>query len=320
MSSSYSKDISRPQDARVSDDTSVKLNIGALAKATGVPANTLRTWERRYGFPTASRTEGGQRLYDHEVVERVRAVARAIDRGFRPANVMRASLAELNAMLGDGPAPARAGPRRVAPVGAGDIDAWVEAAAALDGETLEQGFRSRAAQHGVVEFLERWAVPFLVAVGVAWEQGRIDPFQEHFASERLRDFLAATWRPLADANTGPVAVCAGLPGDQHVLGLHMVAALAAMTGWRVIYLGGDTPLQDVEACARHPGVRALLISISPATARTDAAWSLGALRARVPADVAIVVGGGGAPEGVDGVTRLPELPALVQWLEARRAG
>lgn len=295
--------------------SSVKLNIGALARATGVPANTLRTWERRYGFPVASRTEGGQRLYDPEMVDRVRAVARAIDRGFRPANVIQASTDELNAMVAD-VVPAPTPPRRTAP--SGDIPSWVDAATALDGAALEQAFRNVVARQGLAAFVDDYAVPFLRQVGLAWEHGRLDPFQEHFASETLRDFLSGEWRRMAEANHGPIVALAGLPGDHHVLALHMAACHAAMAGWRVVYLGADTPLGDIETCARREGVGAVVISISAPGARPDTAWNLAALRQRVPAAVHIVVGGAGAPDGVEGVTRLPDLGAFARWLEERR--
>lgn len=298
--------------------SSVKLNIGALARATGVPTNTLRTWERRYGFPVASRTEGGQRLYDPEMVERVRAVARAIDRGYRPANVIQASTEELNSMVSEGLAAVRAVGRRPAP--APDLDAWLEAVGELDAAFLEQVFRGTVARLGVTAFVAEYATPFLHRVGEAWEQGRLDPFQEHFASEVLRDFLAREWRPMADANQGPHVALAGLPGDHHVLALHMAACHAAMAGWRVLYLGAETPLGDVESCARRESVRAVVLSISAPGARPDTAWNLAALRQRIPADVHLVVGGAGAPEGVAGVTRLPDLDALGRWFEEHQEG
>ncbi|MFZ5480948.1 MAG: cobalamin-dependent protein [Myxococcota bacterium] len=260
------------------------LNIGALSRAAGVPTSTLRTWERRYGFPPATRTPGGQRVYAADVVEHVRLVARAIAAGGRPAQVMAASVEELRSF--EPPAPRPDGD---------DGEAWIHAVEALDGTALRRAFQIATARHGLEGFLVAHVAPFLVAIGDAWAGGRLQVFHEHFASERMREHLAGLWRPMADANAGPVAVLATLPGERHALGLHAAACLVAAAGWRVVMLGADTPPPDVDACARVVGARVVGVSVSSAANAGQVAWDLAGLRARLAADVRLAVGGGGAP-------------------------
>ena len=279
------------------------LSIGALATATGVPATTLRTWERRYGFPVAHRTLGGQRLYAPESVERVRLVARAIDLGHRPAQLVTAGLDELR-LLSDVPAratpvaaPPAVSPRSTAPpsaVAGPEVEAWVRCAAALDGDGLDRGFRSCLASMGLQTFVAACAGPFLLALGEAWASGRIQPFHEHFASERLRELLVASWRPLSESNAGPIAVLATMPSERHGLGLHMAACLIAEAGWRVLFLGVETPLPDIDSCVRQAGARAVVVSVSAASNPAQATWDLASLRARLPGDVRLLAGGAGA--------------------------
>jgi len=288
----------------------VNLSIGALSNATGVPANTLRTWQRRYGFPAAARTDGGQRVYAPECVEQVRLVARGIELGHRPAHLVVAPLAELRALCGGapldasaaGPRPGGAAPRPASPApGAprpsvqSGVDGWIGFVAALDGESLDRAFRAELARAGLHAFLERLAGPFLEAVGTAWATGRLQPFQEHFAAERLREFLVACWRPMAESNVGPVAILTTLPGERHALGLHIAACGAAAAGWRIIFLGVETPLPDIAACVAQGGADAVLVSVSSASSPAQVAWDLQALRARLPPGVLLVVGGAGAP-------------------------
>ena len=71
------------------------LTIGAVSRASGIPTNTLRTWERRYGFPEPRRTEGGHRLYPKSVVEHLIAIRQALAAGRRPGQVVGAPMSEL---------------------------------------------------------------------------------------------------------------------------------------------------------------------------------------------------------------------------------
>ena len=75
------------------------ISIGALSRATRIPVETLRTWERRYGFPMPDRKPSGHRLYPAATVERLRRVSRLLNRGHRPAEILGLSLAEADSML-----------------------------------------------------------------------------------------------------------------------------------------------------------------------------------------------------------------------------
>jgi len=166
---------------------------------------------------------------------------------------------------------------------------------------------------GLVRFLEERIGPLLNAIGCAWEGGAIQPFQEHFASEHIRDFLAGYWRRRSEVAKGPLGVCAALPGERHHLGLHLVASILASRDWKVLFLGGDTPLADIESCVHQIQPRAVFFSISQVAPRQDTRWVLEALQMRLPADVELVVGGTGAPGDVAGIHHLPTLQELDRW-------
>ena len=76
------------------------MTIGAVSRATGIPVNTLRTWERRYNFPVAERSNGGQRIYAPNVVPHLNLINQALQQGFRPKQVMCISFEELRDLLG----------------------------------------------------------------------------------------------------------------------------------------------------------------------------------------------------------------------------
>src|SRR5688572_691090 len=200
-----------PRTARQREsETGGLLSIGALSAATGIPVDTIRTWERRYGFPVAERKPSGHRVYALSTVPRLRRIAQAIERGHRAAEVLPASESGLEALLATLPeTPAEsARPSRstlpASPDSLVDADDLLTAVGAFDAERLKRAFQSDWARLGPLEFLEQRAAPFLRAVGEAWADGSLDVRHEHFASSVLGDFLRAGILPLDGRATGPL--------------------------------------------------------------------------------------------------------------------
>lgn len=290
------------------DDKGLTLSIGAVSRATGIPANTLRTWERRYGFPRPVRTDGGQRAYEAKVVPHLTDIARALDRGLRPRDVLTASRDDLRRWSHpDAPS-----------VEGDDVEPLLAAVRALDGDGLGRAFQILWATHGGIAFLDTVAAPLLVRVGQAWADGELGVFQEHFASEALRTFLVGHWRPLADHARGPTIVCATPSGERHDLGLHFAATTLALSGRRLAFLGSDVPLADILRATSQADAEAIALSFSIATAPDLAEGAVRALRDRLPSRVSLLVGGTGAPSvQLPGVLILASCAQLDHWARPR---
>ena len=298
------------------------MSIGALSKATGVPADTLRTWERRYGFPAPERTDTGHRRYSLHTLARLREVVRALSLGHRPSTVLTADEATLSQMLSAlDPASALEAPRppstRPPPDTAATVARWLEHVERFEGRALERELSVTASTLGGVPFLEYAVAVFLYELGARWERGELGVRHEHFASERLRDFLVQRWRPLSDAATGPLLVCATPAGEQHVLGLHMAALTLALHNARLVFLGADAPAAEIVRAVRHHGADAVILSAAPGTEPRVLAREVAAVRAELPEGVAIVAGGGGFGAPLPGAHRVQNLFELVEWLEQR---
>ncbi len=283
------------------------LAIGTVSEASGVPIDTLRTWERRYGFPTPSRTGGGQRLYAPEAVDQLLAVRRAIASGLAVSRAIRLIASEpVTEPL----------PRPHAPAALPALawlERWLHLVSLLDGDALEQSFRREHGLLGTMKFLTERSAPFLDALGDGWANGRISVANEHFASERLRDFLAGIWWPIAAENRGPTVLCVTLPGEHHQLGLHMAAATLALAGLRVVFLGANLPAQDTAVAAKLTSAAAVVISLSRVVEPPTVRRELQELRLALGDRVAIVVGGSGAPTEHDAVIAPGSLSALATW-------
>lgn len=316
-----------PRTARQREsETGGLLSIGALSAATGIPVDTIRTWERRYGFPVAERKPSGHRVYALSTVPRLRRIAQAIDRGHRAAEVLPASESAIEALLATLPeTPAEsARPSRstlpASPDSLVDADDLLTAVGAFDAERLKRAFQSDWARLGPLEFLEQRAAPFLRAVGEAWADGSLDVRHEHFASSVLGDFLRAVRLPLDDRATGPLVALATLPGELHGLGLQMSALVFALAGWRTVVLGVDTPVEQIAALAREAPIAAVALSCVQPRGRSAAA-AIRALRQRLPRRVPLILGGAGAPPAARqaGVEHLSDLADLDRWLRSRTA-
>lgn len=285
----------------LSDESTLTLSIGAVSKATGIPANTLRTWERRYGFPKPLRTDGGQRAYAASVVPHLTEVARALERGLRPRDVLTADLDDLKRWSGSD----------LPVVGNTSTAPMIAAVRALDAEALDRLLQVNWAHRGGIAFLDDVAGPFLAEVGDLWANGKLEVFQEHFASEILRTFLARNWRPLADHAHAGIVVVAAPPSERHDLGLHFVACTLALCGRRVGFLGTNTPIDDIIAAASQCDAEAVACSFSLSS--VGQSHDEVVLLAKGLGDTPLIVGGTGSPL-VEGTVRLTSCAALQEWV------
>jgi DNA-binding transcriptional MerR regulator len=221
------------------------LRIGELSRRVGVPVESLRAWERRYGLLQPARTPGGFRLYSEEDLQRVLAMRAGLERGLSAAQAAAAALAaetEVSAPLLPG---ALDELRRV-------LDRFDEVAAqsvlddVLSTLTLEAGLRD------VI-------LPYLRELGERWERGEVSVSHEHFASNVVRGRLSGLARGW-DRGAGPRALLACTEGEEHDLPLLMLGLALRGQAWRVGYLGADTPFASLRDAIRALAPDAVVIS------------------------------------------------------------
>lgn len=292
----------------------IELSIGSLSSATGVPVDTLRTWERRYGFPVpVARTSGSHRRYAAETIGQVQLIVRALELGHRPSAVVGRDLSELRRLVGS-PQPSNSS---VASDAASDrvvLARWLELCRQMDGEGLSGEFHRSLAEMPALAFLERRMGPFLQAVGEQWARGLLRVSHEHFASERAREFLTAQWRGADDGqrSRSATAVLATPPGERHALGLHMAAWVIALAGLHVVFIGADTPIAEVAFTAERYSACAVALSVA-AGFTGDLEAMLKDLMGLLPAHVSVAVGGVGSGTAGHGALKLNRFQELFDW-------
>jgi methanogenic corrinoid protein MtbC1 len=268
--------------------------IGVVERDTGIGRDTLRVWERRYGFPEPVRNEKGERTYTEAQLRRLQRVRRLLDQGMRPGKLLPLSedaLDQLEATL--------------KPVQADQLDQSVsellDAIDSADADSVKKLMQDVFEQQGMEGFILNTVVPLLSAVGERWAGGSLQVFQEHFLSTQLIQFLNSEIAKLQKAARKPVVLLATLPNEEHTLGLLMVAAMLSSRGISVINLGGQVPMDQIRRAAEQFRADIVGITFSGAYQYSNIRGHLIELREMIPDDVDIWTGG-------EGVRRLRKLP------------
>lgn len=227
-----------------------QLRIGELSRRSGVSPELLRAWERRYGLLEPSRSPGGLRLYSLADLERVRVMQQHLADGLAAAEAAAA------AVRGPGDSTQAATARASSMAGVDQL------------ATALEGFDEPGA-HAIVDrllaevtldvFLSEIVMPYMRDLGARWERGEVTVAQEHFASNIVRGRLLGIARGWG-RGLGPRALLACVPGEQHELGLLAFGLALRTHGWRVEYLGADTPLDTIRGVANSLDVDLVVVS------------------------------------------------------------
>ncbi|NIK57672.1 MerR family transcriptional regulator [Kribbella shirazensis] len=238
------------------------LRIGALSKRAGVSEHVLRAWETRYGLLSPTRSAGGFRLYSDVDVRRVERMRAYLADGLSAAEAARAVLAEPAVTA---PAADPVVVRMAEANGAANLRAALDA---LDERgahaVLDQLFGVLTIEAVIRDVL----MPYLHELGDRWSRGEVTVGQEHFASNLIRSRLAALstgW----GGGRGPRALLACPPGELHDIALLSFGLVLRRSGWRVVFLGADSPMGDIERLAETLGPELVMLAASD-PARFDA--------------------------------------------------
>ena len=241
--------------------TSGHLRIGELSRRTGVSVELLRAWERRYGLLAPSRTAGGFRLYGDGDERRVRRMLDYLNAGVWAGEAADLALGESDTLRTSE---------------AADTDRLQRSSAelreALDGfdeQSANDAFDRALAGFTLDTVIRDVVLPYLHELGERWVRGEASVAQEHFASALLRGRLLGLARGWGNG-IGPVALLACVPGEEHDLGLICFGLALRGRGWRITYLGADTPLSSLVDTAGQlrPAIVVVNVVTAPISAET----------------------------------------------------
>ncbi|MEX0692491.1 MAG: MerR family transcriptional regulator [Gemmatimonadales bacterium] len=275
-------------------DTSRKRHpIQVVVRRTGLSADVLRAWEKRYDVVEPARSDGGRRLYSDEDVELLHLLRRATEGGRsigQVAELPREALAGLVREDERAAPPSRG-------VQAGDATDVVDGALAdiqdFDARRLNDRLERAMLDLPAVRFLDALVTPLLRRIGAQWEAGTLRPAQEHLASGVLLRTLHAFLAAVGTARGGPILIAATPQGVRHEFGALLAAASAAMAGWDVTYLGADLPAADIASAAQERSAAVVALSVVLPFDVGDVGKEVAAVRRGLPRETRLIVGGSG---------------------------
>lgn len=261
--------------------------IGEFSRRVGVSPELLRAWEHRYGLLHPVRSAGGFRLYTDEDAERVARMRRGLSDGLSAAEAARAAL-ETGPPSDDLMEHVRG--HLLAAIGGYDETA-VQA-------VLDEGLTA----FGLEAFVRGLVLPALVEIGRRWEAGEIEISQEHFASNLIRGRLLSLAR-LWGRGSGPMALLACAPGERHDISLLAFGLILRSFGWRILFLGADTPTATVRETARRtaPAV-VVLVTFDSANLSSE-----GRVLRQIARIAPLFISGPGASAALSGPARVRRL-------------
>jgi len=286
-------------------------SIRVASRLTGVPSDTLRMWERRYGFPKPERNEAQVRVYTDADIERLALISRALKAGYRSGEVVHRSSEELRALLVTSARAESVNDRRTP-----TIDSLLNLLSQDDPEGLRDELRRSVALLGPKQFLTDVAAPLVEQVGVAWAAGRLAVRHEHLLSQVLSSKLRSLLAAYDNHSAGPVVLLATLTDEQHGLGLDMVALYLALAGATPRLLGVNTPPDQIAEAAVALSADVVGVSISEASdlALTDV--HLRRVLSSLPSRLELWVGGKNARKLS---SRNPRIRHVVTWQDLDEA-
>ncbi len=306
------------------------LGIAAVERDTGISKDTLRAWERRYGFPVPLRDAAGERVYPAAQVQRLRVLKRLLDTGHRPGRVvpLPADAAGVTTEAGvNGQVTLRIPSvrERMIPPGfeaGSELLRFMALLRSHDVIGLRRALQQALLRQGLRAFVIEVVAPFTTQVGELWMRGDLEVFEEHIYTETMQQVLRQAMQstaPLALFER-PRVLLTTLPGEQHGLGLLMAEALMTLEGCTCLWLGVQTPQEELPRAVAAHRADILALSFSGYLPVGVMQRGLAAVREQLDPRTELWAGGRGATlkqrrhlvDGVNYVTMLSEVAVQVQ--------
>lgn len=231
-----------------------KYTVNEVEERTQVPASTLRQWERRYDFPKPERSDAGYRLYSDKDLRDINIMKRHIAEGI-PAS----RAAELVKKLEN----AAPGPRSLQTMQQELVTALID----FDDSRADRIFSEAHALHTVDAVMLELMQQSMAEIETRWHAGELNITTEHFARSYIYGRLHALLSITANILAGPVVIVACAPAEQQELSPLILSVSLRRAGYRVFYLGANTPLTDLHDMAQSLGSVGVVIAAS-----SDNAW------------------------------------------------
>ncbi len=237
-------------------DPTTAYPMRVVARRTGLSADVIRAWEKRYQAITPLRTEGNARRYPQDQIERLELLRDVVSIGHSIGDIARLPAEALRALL------AEEREQSNEPTPKDTVDEYLVAVQRWDLRTAQDHLTRAASLQPADTLILNMLSPAMAEIGERWRQGGLSISQEHAASAQVRGLLSTLLQTIHVDRGAPKLVVGAPEGHEHEIGALMASVLAAQVGVNPVYLGANVPLQDMEASLRETRARAVLFAVS----------------------------------------------------------
>lgn len=290
-----------------------KYPIKVVSQMTGLSVHVIRAWEKRYNVVEPDRTDTNRRLYSEEDIEKLKLLNDALHLGHNIGGIANLSLQDLRSLLSKDNRKANEMQNGLFTVEPNNNieEIFLESLEAIknyNAKKLESILLNASARLTQPVLIEQLVIPLVYKVGEMWHEGEIRVANEHLASSVIRGFLFNLLESYSVHDNAPIVVSATPRGQEHELGALIVGVVAASSGWKVIYLGSNLPVEEIGAVVSHLNARVVALSIVYPNDDPLLPKELKKMKQILPSGVTVIAGG----RAVDGyLDVLGEIGAVV---------
>jgi len=282
------------------------LTIGYIEKSTGISRDTLRVWEKRYGFPVPKRNTRGERIYSKNQLNHLHQLKILLDQGYRPGKIMRLEKEQIKQIINNH------AEVKDNILNNENVKSLLQYTKNGDAKTLHQQLDKLLIQQGIEKFILETIAPLLSYVGEQWMQGKTSIFEEHFISKQITSFIEAHIHKLHAycEQTQPV-ILSTLPSEAHHLSLLMIECLLVNKQQLTINLGPQVPIEEISKAAKQYQAKAIFLSFSSSYKSTMIRKNILELSDQLDVKVPLWISG----SGVKSMRKLPDHIKIKKTLE-----
>lgn len=269
-----------------------------VARKTGLSSHLIRAWERRYKAVVPERSESGQRLYSDDDIERLKKLKAVVDTGESIAQVAPLSDKELSTLIKSIEGTAMAGivsdsgnSNNATEIPGDYLRQCIESIIELDTERFEYTLMNATSDLSRPVLMEQVIEPLMNKIGTMWSDGQLKVAHEHIASAVVRTFLGNLSRAYRPIESAPAIVITTPSGQLHEFGALISSIIASADGWNAVYLGPNSPADDIANVVRTKQAKAIALSIIYPSDDPRVNSELRTLRKLVGPEIPILIGG-----------------------------
>jgi len=233
------------------------LSIKDLENLSGIKAHTIRMWEKRHNIFDPERTETNIRLYSSDDLTKLLNISSVLEHGMKISKISTLSREELNNQIEILQQENVDASKKII------INKLIVATLKCSVSDFEKTYKNHSVEHGLEDTMEKIIYPMLIQIGLMWTVSKLNPSQEHFASQMIRQKLFSAIDLLPTATKKDSRYVLYLPDDEdHEIGLLYAYYLIKKAGHECIYLGPSVPVIDVGECCMNSNANSVLCTFT----------------------------------------------------------